>query len=458
MTEMKKIVITCPGCNQEIAIDDALEHQIREEFAGKFAAENKAKEEEFKKREEALKVQEKKIEEELNQKLEAEKKKMWAIALEKADERMRERLKDESEKKNKELESLREELETQKKKRAEAEETELQLRKEKVKLEEDKKAFELEKQRQLDAERAKIKEETARAIADEHRLKDAEKEKLVADMRRQIEELKRKAEQGSQQTQGEVLELELEEMLKSQFPVDEIVPVPKGINGADIIQNVRDQRGRMCGAIAWELKRTKAWSEGWVQKLKDDQRKVKAEIAVLVTQAMPDGIKSIGFYSGIYVATYEAVLGVAAILRHDIIKIASVKALEEGKDEKKEVIYNYLCSTEFRSRVEAIVEATVAAKESLDKEKRAFTKIWAEREKQIDRIETNMIGMYGDMQGIAGRSLPQIKSLELEPGDELGAELREMSEELVAGAIIEEAVEPVVEEQVPEKKSEQALF
>jgi hypothetical protein len=122
------------------------------------------------------------------------------------------------------------------------------------------------------------------------------------------------------------------------------------------------------------------------------------------------------------------------------------------------VIYNYLCGTEFRARVEAIVEATVAAKESLDKEKRAFTKIWAEREKQIDRIETNMIGMYGDMQGIAGRSLPQIKSLELEPGDELGAELREMSEDLVAGAIIEEAVEPVIEERLEEKKSEQALF
>lgn len=378
--EKAKFIIVCPNCKKEISVDEALEKEMESSFLKKAEADFLQKEEKIKK-EAWVKAQ--------------------AIAKEKEEQKVK---------------LLEDQLEEQRKKRLEAEEAELKIRKEKIQFDEEKKAFELEKQRQIDEERKKIKEETAKTILEEHRLKDAEKDKLVSDMRRQIEELRRKSEQGSQQTQGEVLELELEEKLKTTFSVDEIMPVPKGINGADIIQQVRDKLGRSCGLIVWELKRTKAWSEGWVQKLKDDQRSCKADIAILVSQVLPEGVKNFGFRDGVYVATFEFALNLAKVLRFHIIELAGSKLLEEGKSEKKEVIYNYLCGPEFRGRVEAVVESFVSMKDSLDREKRAFTKIWAEREKQIERAQSNMIGMYGDMQGIA--SIPAIKSLELPSGEE----------------------------------------
>lgn len=372
-----KITITCPKCQTIINVDEAIEAQI---FSRK--------------------------EEEFATKLEVEKKKMWAIAQEKAAEKIKSET-------DKETKFLKEELESKNKKLNLMQEAELELRKEKNRLDEEKKSFELDKQRQIDIERAKIKEETAKAIGEENRLKDAENSKRIQDAQKQIEDLKRRLEQGSQQMQGEVLEIELEETLSREFPIDQITPVPKGINGADIIQRVHDQSGRFCGSIAWESKRTKAWSDGWIQKLKDDQRAIKADLAIIISSVLPEGIVNFGFKDGVYIATPETALNLGKIIRLNLIRLSGLKSLEEGKSEKKEVIYNYLCGSEFRNRVEAIVEASVAAKTMLDREKRAYTKIWAEREKQIERIESNMIGMYGDMQGIAGQSLPEIKSLEL---------------------------------------------
>jgi len=377
-----KITIICPKCQNTISIDEALEAQIFSQKEKEFA-----------------------------DKLESEKKIMWVKAKEKATEIIKAET-------DKETKYLKEELEEKNKKLAIAQDAELELRKAKNLLDEEKKSFELEKQRQLDLERAKIREEAAKIFSEEHRLKDAENTKRLQDALRANEDLKRKLEQGSQQMQGEVLELELEETLKNEFPIDEITPVPKGINGADIIHKVLDRAGKQVGIIAWESKRTKAWSEGWIQKLKDDQRAIKADIAIIITSVMPENFKNFGFKDGVYIATPEMALNLAKIIRLDLIKLAGVKSLEEGKSEKKEVIYNYLCGPEFRGRVEAIVESSIAAKTVLEKEKRAYTKIWAEREKQIDTIAQNMIGMYGDMQGIAGRSLPEIKSLELPSGEE----------------------------------------
>ncbi|MFA5927493.1 MAG: DUF2130 domain-containing protein [Patescibacteria group bacterium] len=419
MSDSSKIVIVCPGCQKEISIDDALTHQIAE------GERQKAKEE-------------------YRGQLEAEKKKMWVIALEKAAEKAKDDL-DGERRKAKELEQ---ELEIQKKKRAEAEETEIKLRQERVQFEDEQRAWKIEQQRQIDAERSKIKEEAARAVLDEHRMKDAEKDKKINDLMKSLEEARRKAEQGSQQTQGEVLELELEESLKAEFPIDEIAPVPKGINGADIIQHVHDQRGRACGSIAWELKQTKAWTEGWVQKLKDDQRKVKAEVSILISSVLPAGLVEAGFYNGIYVATPKMAVSIAHILRRQIIEVAGVLSLEEGKSEKKDVVFNYLLGPEFRGRIESFIESAIAMKSSLEREKRAYVKIWAEREKLIDRIETSMAGLYGDIKGIAGNSLPQIKSLELSDGeDELDqtdaavtAEESDTIEEKVA-QMVESAIE-----------------
>ena len=209
--------------------------------------------------------------------------------------------------------------------------------------------------RKLDAEREKLKEEIEKRLNEQHRFKDLEKEKLIEAMKNQIEELKRKAEQGSQQLQGEVLEIELEELLNKNFPYDTIMPVPKGLRGADVIQNVCTPSGQQCGTIIWESKRTKAWSDAWIDKLKEDQREAKSDIAVIVSIALPKDMTGIGQINGVWVTDFTLAIGLAEALRVTLIEVAKTKTSAEGKSSKMEMLYEYLSGPEFRQQIEGIV-------------------------------------------------------------------------------------------------------
>jgi len=236
-------------------------------------------------------------------------------------------------------------------------------------------------------------------------------------MQQKIEELKQKADQGSQQLQGEVLELELENLLRTKFPFDTIEPVPKGEFGGDTLQRVISQSGVMSGTILWESKRTKNWSNGWLVKLREDQRTAKAEISVLVSQALPEGIETFDVVDGVWVTHPRAILPVATILRHTLLQVSNARLISEGQQTKAEMVYQYLTGPRFRQRVEAIVEAFSSMQEDLDKERKAIMKQWAKRDEQIERVMGATVGMYGDLQGIAGKSLREIEGLELEgPG------------------------------------------
>lgn len=373
--------IVCPNCKTTISIDEALSHQFEEKLKKEF-------------------------QEQADLKLEEEKRKLWKIAQEKAAEKAAAAV-------DEQLKGLKEENEKKEKELREAKEYELKLRVEKNELERQRQDFELEKQRQLDGEREKIRKETVDIMLEQHRLRDAEKDKQMDSMRRTIEELQLKANVTSQQLQGEVLELELEQILRSEFPYDDILPVPKGVSGADILQRVRNTTGQDCGVIVWESKRTKAWSEGWVQKLKDDLRLSKADVAVLVSAVLPEGIKNFGPRDGIYVTNYDCLLSLAKFIRLSLVQLCAAKNMAMGKNEKMEMIYNYLSGNEFRGRVETIIEAFSAMKKDLEDEKRAFVKIWAKREKEIERVINNTVGMHGDLQGLMGASLPQITTLEI---------------------------------------------
>jgi Uncharacterized protein conserved in bacteria len=261
--------------------------------------------------------------------------------------------------------------------------------------------------------RQNIAEKVARESEENHKFKDAEKDKQLAEMRTQIEELKRKAEQGSQQTQGEVLELELEHLLKEDFPFDEILPVSKGVKGGDVIQIVKTQSGRVCGKILWETKRTKSWSDGWIQKVKDDQREAKADLSVIVSEVLPKGFHHFRQIDGVWVTDIPSALSLSLALRVALIQVTKAQDIQTGKEEKMEIVYNYLTGVEFRNRVQAIVESFVAMKKDLDAEKRAITAAWSKREKQIERVVLNIAGMHGDLEGIVGGSLPAVKMLEL---------------------------------------------
>jgi hypothetical protein len=259
-----------------------------------------------------------------------------------------------------------------------------------------------------------VTREQAKKEAEEGlKLKVLEKEQTIVSMQKQIEELKRKAEQGSQQLQGEVQELELEALLRTKFPRDTIESVPKGEHGGDALQHVVGPSGQPCGTIIWESKRTKNWSDGWLAKLREDQRAAKAEIAVIVSQSLPKDVDTFGVVEGVWVTHPKTVLPLALTLRHTLIEVGCARQASEGQQTKTEMIYQYLTGPRFRHRVEAIVEAFSAMQEDLDKEKKAITKQWAKREEQIERVMQATAGMYGDLQGIAGKTIQEIEGLEL---------------------------------------------
>lgn len=396
--------LICPHCKNSISIDEALSHQFEDGMKKEFEEKReKEREEERKKMREWQEKMSKEMESSVTEKA----KKQAEEELEK----LKESLKKES---SAELKLLQEQLEKQKSEAQKAKDNELLLIKRANELEEKEKNMELETARQIQEERKKIQEQTAEMLMKEHQMRDAEKNKQMEDMKRKIEELQQKANLTSQQLQGEVQELELEEFLKKEFPSDEIKPVGKGVKGGDVLQVIHDQFGRECGTIIWESKRTKAWAGDWSDKLKEDMRAAKADVAILVSSVLPQGIKFFGPFEGIFVTNWECLLGVSAQIRLALIKENQIKSSVVGKNEKMEIIWNYLSSNQFVQKVEAIVEAFSTMKDDLEKEKRMYTGIWAKREKQIERVINNTIGMHGDLQGLMGASLPQITGLTIE--------------------------------------------
>jgi hypothetical protein len=210
-----------------------------------------------------------------------------------------------------------------------------------------------------------------------------------------------------------VLELDLESLLRTQFPTDGITPVPKGVHGGDVVHMIRDNAGGECGIILWESKRTKNWSDGWLPKLRGDQRAAKAHVAILVSDELPKGVTTFAFIDEVWVTNRACSIGLALALRCGVLDAAKVRRAIDGQQDKMAVLYNYLSSAGFRNRVTGIVEAFVTMKTDLEAEKRAITKHWAKREKQIEQALGHTSSMYGDLQGIIGGSLQTIESLEL---------------------------------------------
>jgi len=294
---------------------------------------------------------------------------------------------------------------------------ELALLQEKTALEEARKDMELVYQRKSMEERLQLEKQLIEKYSGENDLKLKERDKQIEDLRKSLAEAKRVSEQGSMETQGEALELDLEANLNMHFPHDQVAPVPKGIRGADIIQTVNNQ-GVNCGSIIWETKNTKAWNNAWIDKLKDDQRAIGANLAVLVSTELPEGLKTFGQLDGVWVSSVAAYIPLAMTLRQQLVQVTFARSASEGKSEKMEMVYEYLSGDAFRHKVEAIVETFVGMQEQLNKEKRAYARLWKEREKQIERIIENTAGMYGDVRGLIGSAVPEIRALTLE-ADEL---------------------------------------
>jgi len=378
--------ITCPKCGAEIPLSEALTSRIEDRLRRSF--------------QEQTREAERKLAEQHQRTLNE----VQAKALEKAREEVSLQLAD-----------MKGELQERTQKLQESQKQELGLLKRQRELEDERKNLELEVERRLQEQKAQVEKAAIERLAEQHKLKDLEKDKQLNDLREQIEGLKRKAEQSSQQVQGEVAELDLERALQQAFPDDEFVPVPKGIRGVDLVQRVLGPAGKPCGTIAWEVKNTRAWSNAWLSKLRDDQRNLKADIAVIVSTVLPDDVRHFGLVDAVWVSDSATALALASAFRVQLLQVASVRAASKGKGSKMELLYTYLTGTEFRQRVEGAVEAFRDLRDDLERERRAMEANWARREKQIARAITSLAGMYGDMQGIVGPSLPKVRHLELAP-------------------------------------------
>lgn len=322
--------------------------------------------------------------------------------------------KDIEEKSKLETEDLQRALKENDQKMQQMREMELKLREENRKMQTTHQEMELELQRKIDNERKRIEESVSKKISDEFRLKELEKEKVITDLKNALDDMKRKADQGSQQLQGEVLELDLEQLLRETFPYDEISAVGKGIRGADLQHTIRSPKGNSCGVILWECKRTKSWTDEWLSKLKDDLRSTKANIPVIVSTVLPNVAQNgMGLKDGVWVTSYQLVLPLAMLLRKSLFDAAYQKALGEHKGEKTEALYEYVTGHEFRQQVEALVEVYRGMHEQIAKERMAFEKSWKTRDMQIQRLLMSTASIYGSMQGLVGSSMPVVKGLEL---------------------------------------------
>jgi len=414
---MPEPTVLCPQCRTEIKLTESLAapllESVRRDYEQRLAqkdADMVKREKLLNERAETLEKAKQSLDQQVEQKVQLERARIGAEEARKA----KLALGNDLDQKAREINGLQEILKQRDAKLAEAQKAQAEVIRKQRELDDAKREIDLTIEKRIQADLSAEREKAKKEAEEELKLKVMEKDQTITAMQKQIEDLKRRAEQGSQQLQGEVQELELEALLTAKFPRDTIQPVAKGEFGGDVIHRVFGPANQVCGTILWESKRTKNWSDGWLPKLREDQRAAKAEIAVIISQALPKDVETFGFLDGVWVADPKVALPVAMSLRQTLIEVACVRQASEGQQTKMEMVYGYLTGPRFRQRVQAIVEAFSSMREDLDREKKAITRQWAKREEQIDRVMQATVGMYGDLQGIAGKTLQEIEGLEFQ--------------------------------------------
>jgi hypothetical protein len=413
---MSEPQITCPNCKTEIKLTESLAAPLIAETRRNFEQQLARKEVDFERREASLRQSQEElgrareaIDEEVNKRLRTQRSAIVVAEAAKA----RLALAADMEQRDRQLAELQQHLTDNNAKLAAAQQAQLDVMRKSRELDDARRELELsveaKVQESLADVRAKAKVDAEQGL----KSKLSEKEHQIAGMQRRIEDLLRKAEQGSQQTQGEALELELESSLRSRFPRDLIEAVPKGEFGGDVLHRVLGRAGQICGTIIWESKRTKTWNDNWLAKLRDDQRVAKADIALLVSSVVPKGIESFDMIDNVWVTEPRFAIPLAIALRQLLIDVAGSRQAQDGQQTKMALVYRYLTGPQFRHRIDAIVEKFNDMGEDLDRERKVMTKLWAKREEQLNGVLDSTAGLCGDLQGIAGRAVLEIESLDI---------------------------------------------
>lgn len=418
---MSEPTITCPNCKQEIKLTESLAAPLVEATRNRFEHLLAQKDMDVARRENEIDVAKEKLanakkslDDEVSIKVEGQLIKERTRIIDEETKKAKKAVSSDLAQKEKDLAELQAVIEINQEKLAEAQSAQANIIKKERELDDARREIELTVEKGIRDKLIETRERAKREAEESLKLNIAEKDQTISSMQSKIEDLMKKADQGSQQLQGEVQELELEENLRREFSLDVIEPVPKGEFGGDVVQRVVSVSGQPCGMILWESKRTKNWSDGWLPKLREDQRAAKADIAVIVSQSLPKGLDTFQTIDGVCVTHPRLVLPVATLLRQSLIEVAQSRQAIQGQQAKTEMVYDYLTSPRFRQRIEAIVEAFSTMQTDLEREKKVITKQWAKRDEQINRVMKSTVGMYGDLQGIAGKSLQEIESLEMQ--------------------------------------------
>ncbi len=406
--------LTCPHCAEAIDLESTLVHQIKhqltEEQTRQFANQRRTLDQ----REAAQKQQHEK----LTQRAATQEAEIQRLLSEKQAE-LRSQLKKQLQaEQTTELEALKEEILDKSTRIHTMQQQELALCRQQRELAEQRDAMGLEVEKKLRAERKDIEDKALQKARYESQFNAEQQQGLINSLTLQITEMKRNIEQGSQQTQGEAGEIAIEKLLTDAFPFDQIEEVGKGVNGADLVQTVRNDFGHVCGRIIYESKRTKSFSPAWINKLKGDLQAHKGDIAVLVTETMPKNCPQFGLHDGIWVCSFAEVRALAGALRQGVLRVGEVQTARQNQGEKMQILYNYLTSNEFRQCIESIVQTFRTMQESLEKEKRATKRRWAEHEKQIETVIDNTVCMYGSMRAITGGAVAKIADFEVDALEE----------------------------------------
>ncbi len=400
--------IKCPNCKHEFPIGNALaleiENEIKARYLKRFNEDKQALEAEkarLAKETEALKLQAENLDRLLNDKVRLAKEQLTEEARKKAAEEMNQR-----------FEMLNKELVEKSQRLKDSEGKELEFLKKQREIQEREERLKLELEKQLLERQKEIEEKAKKMEGERFELKVKELEKKLEDQVQMAETMRRKMEQGSMQLQGEVQELALEELLRGSFPFDRIEEVSKGVKGADCMQIVINAQAIECGKIIYESKRTKAFTNEWIEKLKTDMRNQQADLAVIVSETLPRDMSSFGFKDGVWICRFNEVKALAHLLRDSLLRISQAMLSQENKGDKMHMLYDYLTGNEFRQHIEAVVEGFVSMKETIGREKLQMEKLWKEREKQLEKVLLNTTQFYGSIKGIAGNAVGDLKLLE----------------------------------------------
>jgi hypothetical protein len=413
---MAEPTIICPSCHTEIKLTESLAAPLLEATRLKYErqitqkdADVTRKETDLKAREAAIAREKAMIDDVVAEKLTSERRRI----AEEEGRKIRLAYDHDLKKKTDDNAELMRIINEKDEKLTEADKLQAELLRQQRQLDDARRELDVTVEKRVNSSLTATREQGRKEAEEELRLRLSEKDQTIESMRKQLEDAQRKAEQGSQQLQGEVQELELEAILSLRFPQDRVTPVRKGEHGGDIVHQVCGPLGQPCGTILWESKHTKDWSNTWLQKLRDDQREAKADVAVIVSQVLPKGVETFDLVDKIWVTHPRAAVPVALLLRQMLVDTALARQASVGQQTKMELVYQYLTGPQFRQRMETVVEAFNSMQEDLHKEQKVIMKQWAKREAEIHRVVASTVGLVGDLQGIAGKSLLQIEGLEM---------------------------------------------